>query len=337
MSVYGRIIGGVLFLLILYVAGPRLESSPLGSELPVIPAGIEDIAAYVKEQESHFPVKPDNESLILWGDTVGQATSYVLLYLHGFSASRYEGYPITHDFVREFGVNAYLPRLAGHGLADKEPLLQMTPENLYASAREALAVAHVLGKKVIIMGTSTGGTLGLMLAADFPGLVEGLILYSPNVRIKQKSAVLLSGPWGLQIGRLAFGGKYRITEDASDERICRYWTCKYRVEATVYLQQLLEARMQAEEFAKVKVPVFLAYYYRDEEHQDETVEVKAALRMFEELGTPSSEKEKLALPEAGAHVIGCELTSGAVDELREETFRFVRKSFFSRQGYSHRK
>lgn len=328
--------GSVGLFIMLYLIGPRMPVPDLEGDLPRIPVGIEGIEAYVRDQEAQYPVKQENEAKILWGDSVGRPTEYVLLYLHGFSASRYEGFPITHDFVREFKVNAYLPRLAEHGLADEEPLLHMTPANLYASAREALAIAHKLGKKVIIMGTSTGGTLGLMLAADFPEKVSGLILYSPNIRIKQKSAILLSGPWGLQIGRLAFGGKYRISDDSLNSKACQYWNCRYRVEATVYLQQLLDARMQAQEFARVKVPVFLAYYYKDEEHQDQTVEVKAALRMFEELGTPADEKEKTALPEAGSHVIACELTSGAVDELRQKTFGFARHFFFPSYQNSRR-
>lgn len=325
MKIVIRILIVLAVLAGVYLLGPKLPKPEFGNQLPDISVGIDSIVGYVKQQESKFHIKPDNESIILWGDSVNTPTEYVLLYLHGFSASRYEGYPITHDFVKEFGVNAYLPRLAEHGLVDEDPLLNMTPERLYASAREALVIAHKLGKKVIIMGTSTGGTLGLMLAAEFPAEVSGLILYSPNIQIKQKTAALLSGPWGLQIGRLAFGGKYRTTDDEPGSKTCEYWNCRYRVEATVYLQQLVEARMNAAEFARVKVPVFLAYYYKDEEHQDQTVEVKAAIRMFDELGTPVAEKEKVVLPDAGSHVIGCELTSGAVAELRQATFSFVEK------------
>lgn len=325
MKIVIRILIIVAVLASVYLLGPKFPKPDFGNQLPDISVGIDSIAGYVRQQESQFHIKPDNESIILWGDSINRSTEYVLLYLHGFSASRYEGFPITHDFVKEFKMNAYLPRLAEHGLVDEDPLLNMTPERLYASAREALVIAHKLGKKVIIMGTSTGGSLGLMLAAEFPAEVSGLILYSPNIQIKQKTAALLSGPWGLQIGRLAFGGKYRTTDDEPGSKTCEYWNCRYRVEAAVYLQQLVEARMNAAEFAKVKVPVFLAYYYKDREHQDQTVEVKAAIRMFDELGTPAVEKEKIVLPAAGSHVIGCELTSGAVFELRQATFSFVEK------------
>ncbi|MEI3154133.1 MAG: alpha/beta hydrolase [Odoribacter sp.] len=166
----------------------------------------------------------------------------------------------------------------------------MTPAHLYHSAQEALVIAHKLGQKVVIMGTSTGCTLALMLAADYPQLVEGLILYSPNIKIKNPLAPLLSGPWGLQVTRAIHGGKYAVSDDPADSEVCKYWYCRYRVEAQVYLQQLLDMRMNRREFEKVRQPVFLGYYYKDADHQDQTIEVKAALKMFDELGTPENEK-----------------------------------------------
>lgn len=314
----------VVILMIIYWAGPKLSETPLGKDLPQIPAGVGGIEEYVRTEEAGYPIKPGNESMILWGDSIGRPTTFVLLYLHGFSAGHFEGYPVTRDFVREFKVNAYLPRLAEHGLIGEEPLLDMTPENLYRSARKALAIAHKLGEKVILMGTSTGCTLALMLAADFPDLVDGLILYSPNIRIKNPGAFLLDGPWGLQITRAIHGGKYAVSDSENDEE-CKYWYCRYRLEAQVYLQQLLSMRMNRKEFEKVKQPVFLGYYYKDEAHQDQTIEVKAALRMFDELGTPDAWKEKVAFSEAGAHVIACELTSKAVPEVERATFEFARR------------
>nr|WP_193617540.1 hypothetical protein [Odoribacter sp. OF09-27XD] len=129
----------------------------------------------------------------------------------------------------------------------------------------------------------------------------------------------------MQIARLAYGGKYRQSEDAPDSKICQYWNCSYRLEATVYLQQLLDARMTEAEFAKVQAPVFLGYYYKDKKHQDPTIDVKAALWMYDALGTPEDRKVKIAFPNAGAHVIACELTSGSFREVEEETFTFFRE------------
>jgi alpha-beta hydrolase superfamily lysophospholipase len=173
------------------------------------------------------------------------------------------------------------------------------------------------------MSTSTGGTLGLKLAAEFPDLVDGLILYSPNIKINNSAAFLLPKPWGLQIGRKVTGGLHRVTNEDFESKECAYWNCKYRMEAVVYLQQLVEATMKKETYERVKTPVFLAYYYKDETHQDETVRVDAMLEMFEALGTLESESVKMAFPEAGNHVIGCELISKSYKEVSSETIKFA--------------
>lgn len=317
-----RIILGIfLLLLATYFLGPQMPKPVLNAELPVISG---NIGEYVSHLETIEKVKPGNEAKIIWAiDSVHVPTEYVLLYLHGFSASRMEGFPVNEDFPKRYGCNAYLARLAAHGLVTENPLIDMTPYRLYETAKQALVIARQLGNKVVIMGTSTGGTLAIKLAADFPEMVYGLILYSPNVRIKQKASVLLSKPWGLQIGRVNFGGNFRLSEDDPSGEICKYWYCKYRVEGTVFLQQLIDVTMKDEVFAKVKCPLFMGYYYKDEQHQDETVEVKAGLKMFESVGTPASLKQAQAFPEAGSHVIACNLTSKSVDEVAKATYGFA--------------
>ncbi len=313
----------LIALILIYLAGPKMPKPVLNQNLPIIEGSVENYVASM-ESKPGLKIRPGCEAKILWAnDSLHAVTEYVLLYLHGFSASWREGSPVNADFARHFGCNAFLARLASHGLVTDDPLLDMTPERLYESSKEALVVAHQLGKKVVIMGCSTGCTLALKLAADFPDLVYGMILYSPNVQIKQKSAALLSGPWGLQIARINYGSNYRVTDDDPNGEVCKYWNCKYRCEAIVYLQQLLDATMNKEEFGKVKCPVFMGYYYKDEQHQDETVEVKAAIKMVDKLGTTESLKRKMPFANAGAHVMASDLTSGAVPEVRKATFAFA--------------
>jgi esterase/lipase len=316
---------GILIVLaiLVYVFGPKPPKPELNKDLPSISASIVNVESFVQKKESGFSIKPDNESRIIWAkDSIKERTNYCVLYLHGFSASWYEGYPAHVNFAKHFGCNLYIPRLHDHGLVTEDALMDMTPDKLWESAKEALMIARNLGKKVIIMSTSTGGTLGLKLAADFPEYVDGLILYSPNIRINNSSAFVLSKPWGLQIGRKVNGSKYRIPNEDFESKECEYWNCKYRMEAVVYLQQLVEATMKKETYENVTAPVFLGYYYKDEQHQDETVRVDAMLEMFDELGTMPDKKVKMAFPEAGQHVIACELTSGSVDEVIAATLKF---------------
>lgn len=294
-----RILLPIIAVLVLYRIGPEMKLEKPNAKLPQVLFDISSVDNFVKEKESLFNIKKNNEARIIWADSIGKSTDYVLLYLHGFSASWYEGYPVNNNFVEHFGCNAYYARLAEHGLQTDQPLLQMTPERLYDSAKEALLIAKTIGKKVIIMSCSTGGTLSLMLAAEYPDLVDGLLLYSPNIEIRQGAAKLLSQSWGLKIAELSEGGNMRHVDGTPLEN--DYWYLNYRVEAMVYLQQLLDEGMNQATFEKVKCPVFLGYYYKDKKNQDDVVSVEAMLGMYEQLG--STQKQKQAFPDAGRHTI----------------------------------
>jgi len=314
-------VGIIIVVFLIYFLGPVMPDPVLNSKLPAVS---EPIQGFVTHLESAEKVRPGNEAKIIWAnDSVKARTEYVLLYLHGFSASRQEGYPVNEGFPKRYLCNAFLARLASHGLVTDNPLIDMSPDRLYESAKMALVIASHLGEKVIIMGTSTGGTLGLKLAADFPEMVAGLILYSPNVRIKQKASVLLSKPWGLQIARINFGGDFRVTSDDPSGEICKYWYCKYRAEGTVFLQQLIDETMDDQVFSKINCPLFLGYYYKDEEHQDQVVDVKAALDMFSKVSTPKLLRREQPFPEAGSHVIACNLTSKSFREVEMATYNFA--------------
>lgn len=310
-------------LLTAYFAGPKFPKPVYNKTLPEIKVQTSEADDYIRKKEANLKIKPDNESRIIWtNDSLKNKTDYCLLYLHGYSASWFEGEPVHRDFATRYGMNLYIPRLAAHGIDTTECLLNMTPDRLYESAKQALVLAHSLGEKVILMSTSTGGTLSLKLAADFPQLVDGVILLSPNIAINDPAAFLASKPWGLQLARFVKKGNYRISKPDHPEEE-QYWQCKQRLEAAVYLQQLVETTMTKETFSKVDKPVFLAYYYKDETHQDNVVRVEAMMKMFDQLGTPVNLKQKTAFPEAGTHVIGCRLLSEAWQDVEKASFVFA--------------
>ena len=143
----------VVFLVIItgaYLLGPKPERAELNNDLPSLPAGMRNIESFIEKKEAGFKIKPDNEARIVWVDeTARSRTEYSLLYLHGFSASWMEGFPVNTAVANYFGMNAYFPRLASHGLQTDEPLLDMKPDKLWESAKEALLVASSIGEKVI--------------------------------------------------------------------------------------------------------------------------------------------------------------------------------------------
>lgn len=322
-----RLISIVLIIsvpVIVFLVGPKPQKVVFDSNLPQLAVDITTVENYVDRMEKKVNLKLDNEARILWNnDSLKSKTEYCVLYLHGFSATWYEGYPVNVNLAKHLGANAFFARLASHGIETDDPLIDMKPDTLYETAKEALVIAKTLGEKVIVVGTSTGGTLALMLAADFPDMVNSLILLSPNIAINNPSAFLLTWPWGLQIARQIGGtGNYRVL-NASLPSQYQYWYQKYRWEATIYLQQLVEKAMIEDVFAKVTQPVFLGYFYKDEENQDTIVRVDAMLKMFEELGTPADLKYKVAFPDAETHMIGNGELSKCIEKVENEIIGFT--------------
>ncbi|MEP7376326.1 MAG: alpha/beta fold hydrolase [Chitinophagaceae bacterium] len=309
-----------LVLIIIYFLGPRPDSPKYTKELPVVPAEPAPLEKYIEEEDAIHKIKPDNEARIVWlNDSVKEKTEYAIVYLHGFGASQEEGDPVHRLFAKKFGCNLYLPRLAEHGIDTSDAMATLTADKLWNSAKEAYAIGKRLGKKLILLTTSTGGTLALKLAAEYPD-IAGLILLSPNIAINDPLAWVANNHWGLQVAHLV-KGKYNTTKDTSAiER--QYWYTKYRMESVTELQELLETTMKASLFDKVKQPVLLLYYYKDEEHQDKTVKVSAMKRMFRQLGTPDSLKREIAVPNAGDHVIGSYITSKDVKTVEDECLKF---------------
>lgn len=298
-------------LAIVYFAGPRPGKPVFDKTFSPILAEPAVLDAYIAAKERMHKIKPNNEARIVWADSTRKKTEYAVVYLHGFSASQMEGDPVHRRFAETFGANLYLARLADHGIDTTETLLYFTADRFWNSAKEALAIGRAIGDKVILITCSTGGTVALMLAAEYPNDVHALINMSPNIAINDPAAFLLNDPWGLQIARAVLGSKYR-TWAASPER-AQYWNSKYRIEALVQLEELVESGMTSETFGRVNQPCLTLYYYRDEQNQDSEVKVRAMLEMHEQLGTPTDLKQAIAMPNAGAHVLGSSFTSKDIE------------------------
>ena len=322
IKLFTILLAGVAILAIAYLLGPKVDRPNLDKTPPTVSSDLIQLETDIQERESSIKnIRPDNEARIIWADTIPKKTKYSIVYLHGWSASQEEGDPIHFETASYFGCNLYLPRLAGHGLSEEEPMLNLTAEQLLDSAREAVEVGKKLGDKVILMGTSTGGTLALYFAAQDPE-VAGLLLYSPNIEIFDPTAKLMSGPWGLQVLRAVKGSDYHEFDTDLDLKN-KYWTTKYRVEALTHLQALMDETMTEETFSAVEQPVFLGYYYKDEIHQDSVVSVSAMLNMFNQLGTPKAKSEKVAFPNVGDHVMTSYISSKDLVSVREETLEFL--------------
>lgn len=313
---------GIILISLVYFLGPNPQKPSYNLDLPVLPYELSSLDEQLKNEESSLPVKPGNEAQIVWSKEPGKRSNKVLVYLHGFSASHQEGAPVHRNLARRYGMNLLLTRMAGHGLSEPDELVNYSPDLLWEEGKRALQLGHLLGDTVVLMGTSTGASLALQLAATYPELVHGLLLYSPNIRINDSNAWLLNNPWGLQIAQLVFGGNYRLIENQPVE-YAKYWNVKYHLESVVQLQEYLETAMVQNTFKQITCPVFMAYYYQDQDHQDDVVRVDKALEMFDQLGTPDEYKVAFASIKAGDHVLLNPLKSSDVEGVEKQTQSFL--------------
>ncbi len=310
-------------LIVLYAVGPTPALPTFAEKLPVIQGAPTEIAQRLASQESQIKaLKPHNQARIIWADSTQKIpTDIVIVYLHGFFASSGEGMPVLGQLAEHYRANVVCNRMPGHGIADRDAMLQATPESMWASAQEALVIGQKLGKRIIVVGTSTGGSLALLLASKYPELITALVLYSPLIDFYTPAIWLFYKPWGLHIARLVNGSAYNKETYSPKARL--YWTSEYRLEAVVALCNLIANTMHQSTFKKVKVPVFVGAYYKDEIHQDHVVSVAAIKRMFGQLGTSAGKKKMVLFPASGHHVITSDLRASQVGKVAKETISYL--------------
>jgi pimeloyl-ACP methyl ester carboxylesterase len=182
---------------------------------PSLPA---DIESYIAERErtadERYGLIPETGKRIRW-QASRQPTEYAVVYLHGFSATRQAFAPAAELVADALGANLF------------EPMADFHAEDWLDDAAEALTIGTRIGRKVVVIGTSTGATLALAMA-EHPAIrdVSALILISPNFAPADDNAQLLTGPAGPFIARLVVGDT-------------RTWT-PYNVDAVVEMMRLVD-------------------------------------------------------------------------------------------------
>jgi len=315
-------IGILLALLVLFLLGPTPHDPILSTKVKPLDLSMDGLDEYMLNKEGEFNIVKGAEAQVIWADSVPKVTTYSVVYLHGFSATHPEGQPIHINFAKRYGLNLYLSRLADHGLVDdQEPMLNLSPDRLYNSAKEAIAIGRLIGEQVIVIATSTGATMALHLASGGND-IHSLILYSPNVDLADESSKILNYPWGLNIARMVVGSDY-YEYDNQDNPGRRYWTNRYRLEAVQTVRTIVDHTMTEEVFMNVEQPVFVGYYYKNEEEKDNSVSIPAIHDMVKKLGTDNEKIRVINFPDADAHVISSQFTSKSWKAVQTETFRFA--------------
>lgn len=315
----------LVVLVALYAVGPHPDAptlpGPSWTNIPNEPAAISSFLQAKEAQNGNL--KPDNEGQIIYADTANpQKTKTVVLYIHGFSASPMEGNPLHKAIAKSLHANLVLARIEDHGeFPTDSTMAKASADKFYQSVENYYALAKKLGDEVIVLGTSFGGAMSLVLATKHPE-IKALMLYGPCIAIKDPTAPLVDNPWGLQLARAVMRSDFRDIPSVSPGHK-NFWSLHYRLEGIVAIQNFLTHEMTDETFEKVKVPVFLGYYYQDETHQDNVVSVQAMRDMFPKLG--SKIKKEQAFPLSGYHVITSDILGKRVDLPIQASLDFIHK------------
>ncbi len=240
---------------------------------------------------------------IVWLKGTHQQRDLAIVYIHGFSASRMGTWPLCDRLAEAMGANLFYTRLAGHG-KDGDALAGATVQDWMDDGMEAVAIGQRLCKKVILVGTSTGGTLAAWLAAQ-PSVatsIHRLILLSPKFFPKNPLAVAALWPPTQRLFESFFGSWRSFSVDNARHAI--YWTVRYPVRAIATMMQLVRLSWRID-LKKAAMPVLMMV-----NPWDRVINVTLAVIRY--LTFPSSQK-KLVLfrgnKDLGRHVLAGDILS----------------------------
>ncbi|HSF56106.1 MAG TPA: alpha/beta fold hydrolase [Algoriphagus sp.] len=298
-----------IVLVIVYMLGPKIERQELVINFPEVPTRLNELSDYVRNREDTvIGLKPGNEAYIQWADSSNKAkTHYSIVYIHGFGASPMEGDPVHRFLASHFGANLFVTRLPEHGIKRENGMEYLSAQKLADAVGEAYQIGKSLGDSVIVVGTSMGGALTLLLASQQPE-IKAVVVYSPAIRDGGQKLEALFNPW-MKVLMEKTAMENKVIHQTREGEKKAYWSEDYHINGYVSLATLIYSEMNEETFAKIKQPLFLGYYYKSEEEQDFVVSVPKMLEMYSQLGTPDNLKKEMAFPKSGDHVIAASITS----------------------------
>ena len=280
-----------------------------------------DLDQYLKNKESQFSdLKKDVQKKIIWFRKKNTKTNISIVYIHGFSASSEEVRPLPDLIGKDIRANIFYTRLTGHGRSSDAMGLSSI-SNWVNDLHEAIEIGSRIGQKVILISTSTGGTLSAISALNdyLSNTILGYIFISPNFGINHKLANLISWPYSEYWLHL-FIGKTR-TIKPRNELDKKFWTLSYPTKALIPMARLVK-KINNKNFSNVSNPA-LFYFSMD----DKVVEPKKTLEFIENWGgeTKTINVKMSEFDDKYSHVIAGDILSpGQTEFARKEMVEWIK-------------
>lgn len=252
---------GYLFLALIAAIGLvwlLAPSEPVDFAQTFDPATLGDdpAAAFVAAEASFDDIVEGSESSIVWAGDDGAVTDVAIVYLHGFSATPQEIRPTMERVSPALGANIIYVRLTGHG-RDGPAMATGTVAAWTHDADRALALAERIGRRTIVVGTSTGATLltGL-LANGRDDRIDGAVMISPNYRIGNPASAVLTLPGARWWVPVAFGAERSFEPHNEDH--ARMWTTRYPTEALFPMAPMVK-EVRSADFTAINTPALFLF------------------------------------------------------------------------------
>ncbi|QYH38323.1 alpha/beta fold hydrolase [Algoriphagus sp. NBT04N3] len=322
-KIFLGLFASAMLIAIVYMLGPKVEEQELLIQFPEVPTRVNELSEYIQQREDTVKgLKAGNEAYIIWADSANKRkTPYSIVYIHGFGASPMEGDPVHRFLADHFGANLFVTRLPEHGIRRENGMEYLSAQKLADAAGEAYQIGKSLGDEVIVIGTSMGGALTLLLASQQED-IKAIMLYSPAVRDNGGRLEPLFKPWSKFLMEKTMMENSVIHQERKGDKAA-FWSEDYHIHAYESLAVLLYSMMNENTFKKINQPLFLGYYYKSAEEQDFVVSVPKMLEMYQQVSTPESLKREVAFPQAGDHVIASSITSKDWEGVLFESIDFL--------------
>ncbi len=199
-------------------------------------------------------LRPACAKSIIWAGEPCHKTDIAVVYIHGFSATGHELRPLPDMIAEALGANLHFARLTGHG-QDGDAMGDARFEDWQADVAEALEIGHAIGKRVIVIGCSTGCTM-VADALARGATADGLVCISPNFGLTHKVAqTLLDLPMVRQWGHFVAGRERSF--DVLGDAHGAYWTTRYPTRAVYTMGDAVRAVRRAD-LGHIMTPAFFA-------------------------------------------------------------------------------
>jgi len=296
-----KLITGFAVLIVLLTAWHLIMTS--GSytySSTVLPSTFDEFYKMKLNKSKELNVRPRNEERLI---RYAVKTPIAILYIHGYGASRAEGEHVVDRISAMFKANTYYLRLPGHGTNIDDHAKTTGKEHL-DEVITTLKMMCTLGDKVIVIGTSMGGVLGTYAAAEYPELVDALILNSPAYQFASTPAKMAAFYPMFKLVTTLMERAPSFPIPAAEDNWSLYWYYDDYMRALRQLYQLQKLTSKEPVYSRVTGPVLLQYYYKDENNQDTAASVpdmKRAYKSFNK-GTPNPLSREIPY-DVGGHVL----------------------------------